>query len=76
MEPSNIEVVASDAFAPGVLWIVLIIFTIAFVFMSAVMHYHWSSYSPHSSGIRKTKRIYYSVALVLLVGAAFIVISL
>lgn len=63
-------------FAPTTLWILWGLMFIVWVVMSAILLYHWNSYSIDDPKVRRMKIIYFIGGLLLFASAATFIFSL
>lgn len=72
----DLSVIRSSAFSPTALWIIWGLMFVVWIVMSAILMYHWNSYSTEDPKVRKMKVIYFVGALLLFASATTFIFSL
>ena len=68
--------IPETTFSPSILWILWGLMFVIWVTMTAILMYHWNSYSTADPKVRRMKIIYFIGALLLFVSAATFIFSL
>lgn len=63
-------------FSPTALWIVWSLMFVAWIVVTAILMYHWNSYSTDDPKVRRMKAIYFVGALLLFASATTFIFSL
>lgn len=63
-------------FSANALWVVWGIMLVVWIVMSAILMYHWNSYSAADTKVRRMKIIYFIGALLLFASATTFIFSL
>lgn len=63
-------------FSAHALWLIWCLMFVAWIVMSAILMYHWNSYSTEDPKVRRMKIIYFVGALLLFASATTFIFSL
>lgn len=72
----DLSIIRETAFSPTVLWIIWGLVFVAWIVMSAIFMYHWSSYSSDDPKVRRMKVVYFVGSLLLLASATTFIFSI
>ncbi len=68
--------IRAAAFSPTTLWIVWGLMFIVWIVITAILMYHWNSYSTDDPKVRRMKVIYFVGAILLFASATTFIFSL